>query len=164
MNGRKLGIVMLVGVALGLGVGACSPATFGDVLGALGKIQSGQLSALTADEIKMINHGVASLDDGSNQSADCPPLIRLTGEQCAAMVQFFRENQVDSGEALVEITAQADQDPTTIKGVGELAKAFEGSGITLDVDHPGTPLFRQLFWLIFSGNETDPATGTEASP
>jgi hypothetical protein len=156
MRRRMFGIVILASLVSGLGAGGCSPDIFVDVLGTMGKLSGGQLSALTADEIKMLNHGIARLDDGQTATADCPPLVKLTGEQCAAMVQFFRVNQFDTAEAVFDIIGQADQDPTAIQGVEELAKAFEGSDIVLDVDHPGTPLLRQLLSLILSASEYQP--------
>ena len=153
MRRKTFGIVILVSLVSGLGAVGCSSDTFVDVLGTMGKISTGQWSALTADEIKMLNHGIARLDDGQTATADCPPLVRLTGEQCAAMAKFFRVNHVDSPQALLEITQRGDEDPATIQGLEDLAKAFEGSDITLYVDQPGTLLFQQLCWLILGSGQ-----------
>jgi hypothetical protein len=109
---------VLAVVAFVSGVTGC----FESPLTAAAKIANGQISQLSANEIKMLNQAAIAVGAAQNPPVTVPT---LTDAQAAALASFFAVNSIEEIEDFQEIVA-AVESGQSVPGLAELAAAFAG--------------------------------------
>ncbi|MCB9856732.1 MAG: hypothetical protein H6818_13715 [Phycisphaerales bacterium] len=142
MKSRNLRFCALATMALGLGLTGC----FGDsILSAGAKIAGGQISQLTAGEIKILNETVAGVLASTNPGFTAEP---LTDDQATALSNFFKANNLNSISDFEQLQQTAENNPDSLEGLDELSAAFNGGdafdGENFDFDQIFNALFGAL--------------------
>lgn len=139
----------LATMALGLGITGC----FGDsILSAGAKIAGGQISQLTAGEIKILNETVVGVLSSTNPGFTVEP---MTDEQADALSNFFKANGLDSIADFEQLQQTAENDPDSLEGLDELSAAYNG-GDAFDGENFD---FDQIFNALFGAFGGDGSVG-----
>jgi hypothetical protein len=150
MKAIRIGICGIIVVGLTVGVSGCFPSTLGDLMGAGIKILNGQISTLTAGEVKALNAvaiGVINENTGSN-------LQPITDAQAQAVADFLQANNLNTPEDFQQLADTAEQDPSSIQGLDELAAAFQGTETNLDPNNLDPEELDDLLESIFTGSSS----------
>jgi hypothetical protein len=150
MKAIRTGLCGVFVVAITAGVSGCFPSTVGDLLGAGIKVLNGQISTLTAGEVKALNAvaiGVINESIGSN-------LEPITDAQAQAVADFFQANNLDTPEDFQQLADTAAQDPSSIEGLDDLATAFQGTETDINPDDLDPDELNDLLESIFTGNSS----------
>lgn len=115
-----LPVLLLVGLA------GC----FENIFTALSKLANGQISQLTANEIKLLNQ--LAIDIGKSQN---PPVNigLLTDAQAQALANFAKANNINTVEQLQSLPEQM-MNGVPLQGVNELAEAFGNDPNNFDAE------------------------------
>ncbi len=125
MSGRKLHLFGIATVLIALALTGCFSMPWtrtgnqggGTIVTATAKLASGQLGALTPDEIQILTDAAIRLS-----GVNVPP---VTDEQAAAVVKFLSDNNVETLDDLKALIEQAEQDPTSIVISDEVREVIE---------------------------------------
>ncbi len=150
MSAIRTGLGGVFVAAITAGASGCFPSTVGDLMGAGIKVLNGQISTLTAGEVKALNAvaiGVINESAGSN-------LQPLSDAQAQAVAGFFEANNLDTPEDFQQLADTAAQDPSSIQGLDELAAAFQGTETNLDPNNLDPDELQGLLESIFTGNSS----------
>ncbi len=150
LKSRK--VCALFACGLSVSVTGC----FGDnILSATAKLLGGQISQLTPAEIQILNEAVLGVIASQNPGFTPTP---LTQPQAAALVSFFKANNINSFEDFERLKQQVADDPNAIQGLDELAAAFEGADTGIDENNVEETL-DAIVQSLFGGTVTG-GTGT----
>ncbi|HPF40029.1 MAG TPA: hypothetical protein P5081_03780 [Phycisphaerae bacterium] len=139
MQTGKVRFCALATMTLGLGLTGC----FGEsILSAGAKVAGGQISELTANEIKILNETVVGVLASTNPGFTAEP---LTDAQASALSSFFKANSLNTIEDFEQLQQTAESNPDSLEGLDELAAAFSDSE-TIDPDNFD---FDQIFNALF---------------
>ncbi|MCA9254665.1 MAG: hypothetical protein KDA33_03465, partial [Phycisphaerales bacterium] len=117
MQTGKVRFCALATMTLGLGLTGC----FGEsILSAGAKVAGGQISELTANEIKILNETVVGLLASTNPGFTAEP---LTDAQASAISSFFKANDLNTIEDFEQLQQTAESNPDSLEGLDELAAA-----------------------------------------
>jgi hypothetical protein len=94
------------------------------------KIANSQMTQLTAAEVQALSQVVVQIINEQTGGNQAP----LTAEQAAAIVAFLQANNVNSPDDITALIEQAQEDPSSIQGLDELAAAFVGTEDEFDPD------------------------------
>lgn len=153
MKSTRRRICALMAVLLPVGVTGC----FGDnILSAAAKLASGQISDLTAGEIKILNDLAIGVLQSQNPGFNAPA---LSDGQAEALSVFFKANQLNTVEDFQQLSQTAQTDPSAIQGLDALAQAFAGSGMSIDPNNFDPNTIDEIFGAIFGGSGLGSGTG-----
>jgi len=148
MKTRKAGICIALIGCLAIGTAGCGTDPLVAAATGAMKIAGGQMSQLTATEVQAISQLVVNLineETGGSQ----PP---LTAEQAAAIVAFLQANNINTPEDITALIEQAQQDPSSIQGLDELAQAFLGTESEFDPNNVDPETLAEILAGAFGGN------------
>lgn len=141
---RYVRVLIVVGIAIG--ATGCAPQVNDLISGGM-KLANGQVGALTAAELKAVSDtvlGVAGAELGQNFDP-------LTLEQAQALVVFLQVNGIETFDDIEAFVAQAEQDPSVIQGLDDLAAAFPGAEVNFDEDNFDPRQLENLLRSLFGG-------------
>jgi hypothetical protein len=123
---KRLSLKLILPVFLLVSVAGC----FENIFTALSKLANGQISQLTANEIKLLNQ--LAIDIGKSQN---PPvhIAMLTDAQAQALADFAKANNINTIEQLQNLPQQM-MDGVPLEGLDALAMAFGNDPGTFDAD------------------------------
>ena len=140
-------------VCIVVGTTGCGPNPLFDLINAGLKITNGQISQLTAAEVKTLNEvAVGVISEATGVTVD-----PLTDDQAAAIVTFFAANDVNTADDIEQLAQQAADDPSQIEGLAELAAAFADTDVDIDPADPDPDELEELFDSIFTGTGGAPS-------
>ena len=121
-------VVLIAGLAAAT-VGCGTNPLVSAATGAM-KIANSQMTQLTAAEVQALSQVVVQIINEQTGGNQAP----LTAEQAAAIVAFLQANNVNSPDDITALIEQAQEDPSSIQGLDELAAAFVGTEDEFDPD------------------------------
>lgn len=139
MSTKRILVSTLMLGALSVGTAGCDVFA---ISGALAKIANCEIGALTGTEIRVLSEAAASAINTQDPSAGATP---MTQQQAQAVVNFLAANSVSNCDDLENLINQADQDPSSLQGLAELAAAFAGTGDTFDPDNVSASDLQNIF-------------------
>ncbi len=146
MKSKNYKLCALFTAMLGVGLTGCIGES---ILSAGAKLASGQIGALTAGEIIILNQTAADLISSQNPNAPAPPT--LTTGQAQALTDFFSANDLNTVEDFQALAEKAQSDPDSIQGLDALAAAFAGSETDIDPDNFDPNTLDDVFDTLLGG-------------
>ncbi len=145
MTWKKDRCIVLVATALVVSAAGC----FGEsVVTAGSKVAAGQISTLSANEIKILNQTIIDVLTASDPTLTPTP---LTDAQAEAVSAFFVANSLDTIEDFEALADASQTDPSSIQGLDALAAAFADSESEFDSDNIDEGDLDAIFEAVLSG-------------